>query len=219
MAIVLDGKRIARIKIIDDNAHARKALAFSVADANCEPIEEPGPIRNLDEFIRQSINVADAVLCDHRLTTYARFSGAEAVASFYKVRFPAVLCTAYSRADIDAMRRYRRHIPAVIGANDVSPEAIVDGFKRCVQEFNGEYLPSRRPWRTLVSVVEVDKESADNKLFVIISAWNSAEVVRLLFDLVPPELRLHIQVGARFYAQVNIGAEDQNDLYFDQFEI
>jgi hypothetical protein len=218
MAVALSSTKIERVKIVDDNAGARRTIAFTVADANYKPVEELGPLMNLDDFIEASIRTVDAIVCDHRLTTYARFSGAEAVARFYQRRFPALLCTAWSRADIDAMRCYRRYIPSVINPRDLDPQAIVEGFKHCVQEINGNFLPSRRPWRTLVRVVEVDSDSSDKTFCVVLPAWNSSEIIRLPLNLLPAELCSHIQVGNRFFAQVNIGAYDQNDLYFDGFD-
>ena len=208
---------ISRVKIVDDNSLARRALALTLAEVNLEPIDEPGPLLNLDEFIKASIASVDAVICDHRLTTYARFSGAKAVAMFYQQKFPALLCTAWSVADIDAMRIYRRFIPVVISSGDANPETILEGFKLCKKELTGEFSSFRKPWRTLIRVVELDIESKN--LFVVIPPWNSAEVIRLPLELIPNALLEKLKPDFRFHAQVNIGSENQNDLYFVNFEM
>jgi hypothetical protein len=117
------------------------------------------------------------------------------------------------------MRLYRRYIPSVISPGELDPEAIVEGFKRCVQEINGDFLPSRKPWRTLIRVVEVGSNLEDKVFYVVLPAWNSTEIIRLPFNLPPREFLEYVRVGSRFYAQVNIGAQDQNDLYFDKFEL
>jgi hypothetical protein len=204
------------VKIVDDNALARRSLALTLADVNWEPIDEPGPLLSLDDFVSSSIASVDAVICDHRLTTYARFSGAEAVAKFYIEKFPAILCTAWSRADIDAMRPYRRFIPVVLGTNNANPETIIESFRICKRELTGEFSTIRKPWRTLIRVAEVDEET--NIVFVVIPAWNSAEIIRLTKELFPNQIQSKLRPDFRFHSQVNLGSEDQNDLYFDLFE-
>jgi hypothetical protein len=170
-----------------------------------------------DEFITTSMTTADAVICDHRLTTYARFSGAEAVARFYQRKFPALLCTAWSYADIDAVRLYRRFIPVVINPGDADPETIVHSFKFCKKELSGDYSPARKPWRTLIRVVELDTEV--KSLCIVIPFWNSSEVIRLPLEIIPAQLQPKLQQDFRFYAKVNLGCEDQNNLYFEDFEL
>jgi hypothetical protein len=217
MMMHLEDLAISRVKIVDDNALARRSLALTLADVRWEPVDEPGPLRNLDEFVNASITSVDAVICDHRLTTYARFSGAEAVAKFYQRRFPAILCTAWSRADIDAMRPYRRFIPVVIGTGDANPEVILEGFRLCKKELAGEFSSTRKPWRALIRVVDLDLET--KSLYVVIPSWNSTEVIRLPLELIPDASQAKLSPGFRFHAQVNIGSEDQNDLYFEDFEL
>ena len=217
MTMPLEDLAISRVKIVDDNVLARRSLALTLADVSWEPVDEPGPLRNLDEFVNASITSVDAVICDHRLTTYARFSGAQAVALFYQRRFPAILCTAWSRADIDSMRPYRRFIPVVIGTGDANPEAILEGFRLCKKELGGEFSSARKPWRVLIRVVDLDTEV--KSLYVVIPSWNSTEVIRLPLELMPDSSRAKLSPGYRFHAQVNLGSEDQNDLYFEDFEM
>lgn len=214
--MLLDELPISRVKIVDDNALARRSLSLTLSDVNWEPIDEPGPLLSLDDFVSSSMASVDAVICDHRLTTYARFSGAEAVAKFYIEKFPAILCTAWSRADIDAMRPYRRFIPVVLSTSDANPDTLIEGFRICSKELKGEFSAVRKPWRTLIRVIEVNEES--NAIFVVIPAWNSAEIIRLTKELLPGQIQENLRPDFRFHAQVNLGSEDQNDLYFDQFE-
>jgi hypothetical protein len=217
MAAPIADLAIWRVKIVDDNSLARRTLSLTLADINWESVDEPGPLLNLQEFINTSIASVDGVICDHRLTTYARFSGAEAVAMFYQRKFPALLCTAWSRADIDAMRPYRRFIPVVIATGDANPETIVDGFKFCKKELAGEFSSTRKPWRTLIRVVELNQET--KSLYIVLPFWNSTEVIRLPMQLIPLPLQARLESGFRFHAKVNLGSDDQNDLYFEDFEL
>jgi hypothetical protein len=217
MTMPIEDLAISRVKIVDDNNIARKSLALILDDMDWEPIDEPGPLPNLDEFINASVKSVDAIICDHKLTTYAKFSGAQAVAMFYQRKFPALLCTAWNRADIDAMRVYRRFIPVVISPGDANPETIVDGFKFCKKELAGEFSSTRKPWRTLIRVVELNHET--KSLYIVLPFWNSTEVIRLPMELIPISLQARLEPGFRFHAKVNLGSDDQNDLYFEDFEL
>jgi hypothetical protein len=219
MSVRISGIKIDRVKIIDDNPIARKATALNLYDARFSPIEEPGPLGDLGAFIKTSIKTVDAIICDHRLTThsYANFRGAEVVAKFYLKQKPAILSTAWSRADIVDLRYYRRYMPSVINSGELDPQTIMAGFRTCIQEIKGEFLPSRKPWRTLVRVVEADEK--ENVFNVELPGWDSNQVIKLPIDLVPVEFRSLTKEDYRFYAQVNIGADDQDDLFFDKLEL
>ena len=220
MSLVIAGKTIERVKIVDDDANGRKGVALIVGDADLEPLPEDGPLPKLNEFLSTAIAEADAVVCDHRLKqgTYAHFDGAEAVARFYELGFPAVLFTAWSKADIDAIRLYRRYIPALIPSDKVDPDSITKGFQVCVEEFNGRFLPSREPVRTIVRIESVDREQKPPIVYAVVSSWNPREVVRFPLDVVAQNLRGYVEPDKRLFAKVNIGAEDQADLYFEDFE-
>lgn len=54
--------------------------------------------------------------------------------------------------------------------------------------------------------------------YVVLPGWYSSDKISLPLDLIPSDLRDKIKLGVRFHAQVNKGAENQEDLYFDNFE-
>ncbi len=221
MPLTIANRNIQRVKIFDDDPKAREMVALNILDAKLEAVMETGPLPGLKKFTAQVMETADAAILDHRLKLvgkYARFDGAEAVAYLYTNKFPAVLCTAYSKADIDSMRRFRKQIPSLIPTDNVEPETIVAGLARCIQEFNGYFAPSRRPWRTLVRVEDVTVNPGYKMFYAVIPAWTSSDIVRLPLDLIPGRNRRKIRPGARFTAEVNIGANNQDDLYFDGFE-
>jgi len=221
MALNLAGKQVDTIKIVDDDDDVREALSWTVEDANLTPIEVTGPLAVLDEFIQKSIEEADAAICDHKLTkgAYATFDGAMAVARFYIKRFPALLCTAYSKVDIITIRRFREFIPILIESDKVSPDNITEGLEVCINELKGKFSQIRKSWRTLIRVEDVFRGNIPETFDVILPGWNSREIIRLRLDMVPHQSHDKIQPGFRFHAKVNKGAEDQSDLYFKDFEI
>lgn len=219
MSREIGGITITRVKIVDDNEKAREGMAFQVADANLEPIQERGPLPSLSAFVTDTKKQADAAVCDHKIRgDYASFNGAEAVAALYRANCPAVLCTRYDSADVDEMRRFRRYIPALLPLKDVNPDSIAESLQKCVLEFTGKPVSSRRPWRVLIRVDTVAPALVPPLFFVAVPGWNSKEVIRLPLDLIPKAHWGSILPGARLYAKVNKGADKQEDLYFTDFE-
>lgn len=219
MSVVIAGRRIQKVRIVEDDPHTRASLAETVTDAKFEPVLEEGPLPDLKDFTKSAIRDTDAFIFDHYLKKkqYAPFDGAEAVAFLYK-KSPSLLCTTWGKAVIDTMRVYRRRIPVLIRSDDLDLDTITVGFEYCIREFNGNFSPSRRPWRTLVRIEEVDEEMKPPMFFVVLPGWYSSDKIRLPLDLIPPDLRKKIKPGVRFHTQVNKGAENQDDLYFDNFE-
>ena len=220
MALTLAGKKIERVMVVDDNEDARKALSLHITDANLEPILKENPLSSIDEFLIDTKNQVDAIVCDHKLTQggYANFNGAEIVANCYKEHVPALLCTAWSKADIDSMRRYLRYIPVLLSTSEVEPDVIVKGIECCLKEFKKEFPPNRIPIQTLIRIEDRDNDQKPSIIYCVVPGWNPNEVVRFPLDLVNEELQDLVLPDNRFFAKVNIGAEIESELYFTEFE-
>lgn len=220
MALRILGQDISRVKVVDDDATAREAMAFTITDAGLQALPDTGPLPLLRRFVASAKKNVDAVISDHRLQKgrYARFNGAEAVAELYSVRCPAVLCTRWSSADIDAIRKYMPRIPSLISIDETNPETIANGFARCISEFKNDPVPTRKSWRTLLRVESVTTTSKPALFYVAITGWDSREIIRLPLDLIPYRRRKSIKPGFRFFANVNKGAEQAEALFFNCFE-
>lgn len=218
MTLMLAGRSIHRVCIVDDDPNARIAYEYPVEDLSLQPVPVEGPLPALDLFIEQTLQGTDAAICDYRLgvRSYANFDGAESVAMMYQNQFPSVLCTRWETASIDEMRRYRRYIPVLLRPDELNPDSLVQGFECCIEEFQGKFRPSRRPWRTLVRVEEVDYERS--YLYIVIPGWDTNEVIRLCLEDVPSDIRERIGRQMRFHVQVNMGAESSEELYFEEWE-
>jgi hypothetical protein len=218
MALEILDTSIERVSIVDDDPSVRASYEFSVEDLRLEPVQEFGPIRDLASFVRRAMERTEAAICDHhlRVSNYAVFDGAELVAEFYRLKFPAVLCTRWEKARIHEIRRFRRRIPVLLNPEDLSPENIAKGFEFCLREFRSEFSPNRRPWRTLVRVADADL--AKGFFDVVVPGWDPREVIRLRVDEIPEGFRGCISLGARLHAHVNIGAESQEELFFEGWE-
>jgi len=221
MPITIAARAIQRISIIDDQAPVRESYEFSVEELGVEPVSEAGPLAPLQAFVKDVRQRAQAAICDYNLKVrdYSPFNGAELAAAFYKSQFPAVLCTKWHTASIDEMRPYRRFIPSLVDPAKLDPTSIKLGIEACIREFAGQFLTVRRPWRTLVRVE--DKRTSDQGvifLYVVVPAWNSNEVVRLPSEIIPPNILDKLHPGSRLHARVNLGANGNEELFFEDWE-
>jgi len=208
---------IKKIAIIDDSSEARDSIGECITDADMEPVfEQPGG-DSVEQYISRIMNNSDAAIFDHhlRIGNYAGFDGAEAVAYAYNLHFPALLMTIYAGPDIKIIRPLRRKIPVLIHGLESEIDIIKKGIKQCLDEFSNQYLPERKPHRTMIRITEVYEDS----LNVIVPAWNHRISIAIPHSLIPDELDEHVTPGARFIAYVNIGASESDQIYFENLEL
>jgi hypothetical protein len=223
VAITIAKRSIQKISIIDDQAPVRESYELSVEDLGLESVSESGPLdEELPNCVKTVSQRADAAICDYNLKVkaYSSFNGAELAAEFYKMQFPAVLCTKWHTAVIDEMRQYLRFIPSLIDPSKLDPATIKTGIESCIREFDGDYRPVRRPWRALVRVEDIRKTDQGSEFaYVVVPAWNSNEVVKLPANVIPPEILKNLSAGSRLHAKVNLGATGNEELFFEAWEL
>ncbi len=220
MAICVAGQRIERVAICDDNQGTREALVDTIAAMDALPdrlesrAEGPLCLHEALEFVRG--RGTTALLCDYLLKhrAYADFNGDELVAKCYDLRIPAVLCSQWAKEDIEDIRPLRSKIPALLLSEDLDEDAVMWGLETCIREMTSDYEPHRRPWRALVRVEDI----ADEYAYLILPSWPHREGVKLPLQALPESIRKTVEVGARYFAHVNVGAESASDLYFTNWE-
>jgi hypothetical protein len=210
-------ERIKKIAIVDDNPEARESIGECISDADMEPVFESPGGDSVEQYISRIMKNSDAAIFDHhlKLGNYAGFDGAEAVAYAYSRHFPALLMTIYADTDIKEIRPIRRRIPVLIPGLESDIDIIRKGIKQCIDEFSNQYLPERKPHRTIIRITEVYEDS----LNVIVPAWDHRISIAIPRSLIPDELGGNITLGARFIAYVNIGASRFEQIYFEKFEL
>ena len=211
----LQGRAIERALIIDDDPGARESYEYAIEELDLHPHHVEGPLRDIASFI-DTVQPADVLVCDYHLKrhSYANYDGDQLLAHCYKKRIPGVLCTTFPDAAV--RRDYLRYIPGLIKTGTPEPDELVRAWDRCLREVEGEFEPSRRPWRTLVRVDEVNEER--RLIYVIVPPWDVRQKIRVDIESLPPVLRQLVQPGRRFHALVNTGAESYEDLFFDDWE-
>jgi hypothetical protein len=217
MALLVAGRRIEDVEIYDDEPEARTVYSYTVSDSGLQPHAIAGPLMDPHVVASAAQQHADAVLCDQLLKrrNYSAFNGAELAAQLYKLRVPAVLCTAWENQMLDDIRPLRRWIPVLMRPDELTDETLVRAFETCITELDTDFTPSRRPWRTQVHVVDLEEDHG--RMYVQVPAW-SGELIRLGTKDVPVEVQAHLQQDYRCHARVNLGAESLDELYFVDWE-
>ena len=215
-----------RVALVDDDRTAAATMKVLLEDAGYEPIGVEPPLESIHDAIVQIKGMAGAAICDHRLSPrgLASFSGAELVAQLYESSFPAVLISQYFKIDQNvSIRKYRSKIPILLARDELGPGQLADAIQFCTDEIGGRLSSHRKAWRTLVRIVARDTEGGEDVLDAIIPGWRPDEAVRFPAELLGsyqetlPEGRSD-RLQLRFFARVNIGAEDARDLYLEGFE-
>jgi len=219
MTLTIRGRDISRVCIVDDDPRVRDSYRWTVEDLSMMPIPIDGPLGDLVQFVEKMQTTGEASICDYmlRVKNYATFNGAELVAQQYRKHFPAVLCTRWETGNIAEIRRYRRYIPALLKPDELDPDSLMRAFECCVEEFHDQFRPIRRPWRSVVRVEYVDREGG--YVGVIVSGWDPQRGIKLLLADLPPTVQERVADQERFFAQVNIGAEANEDLYFEDWQV
>ena len=216
-----------KVAVIDDDNVAANSLSVLLADARMEPKVVEQRFTGLSAAADSICAVADAAVCDHRLHYggYATFLGAELVAHLYTRKFPAVLVSQYSDIDYDvSIRKFRKHIPVMLSRDQADGNALQQGLTTCQAELDHGCPASRKAWRSLIQINSKDTEGTESVVDVVIPAWNPRTAVRFPASLLPEDIRSEVDhaeadaLDMYLFAYVNIGADNQHDLFFYGFE-
>lgn len=212
--------QIQRIRLVDDDPDSLVGYGYTIEDADLQPVPASGPLGTLDNYLAGAKGDADAGLSDFDLHTrsYAGFSGAQLVKSWYESEFPGILCTRYEKAQIEKIRPYRRWIPSLLKPEELNPDSLMEGFEACIREFQGKFTAVRRPWRTQVHFLHPDEET-HNTYFVEVPGWSSQEFLRIRLDDLPIPLRSSVAEDFRCHAYANIGTPESEELYLCDWEL
>ena len=180
----------------------------------------------IDLLARLRSEGSTAAICDHRLAQkqFAHFSGAEFVANLFMEKIPGVLLSTFAAIDGDTtIRLHRANIPYIIRRNNLDPDEVVRGLDRCKAELAGNIPPERMPRRTLVRVVNVSTEGSTPVVDAIVHTWNPDLAIRFPMAVIKdPNILQVLDQGLdsdlRLFAQVNVGCQDDDEIFFKGFE-
>lgn len=214
--LTIGNRQIERVLIIDDDPEARSSYEYAIEDMGLTA-HQVRDIHNGSELsFLDKIQPSDVILCDYHLKkhAYASRNGDWVMRNGFQKGIPGVLCTSIHEAPI--RRDYLRYIPGLLRESNPRPDQLSYAWEQCVEELRGNPRPSRRPWRTLVCVDNVDEER--KRFYAVVPAWSTRVKVPIDFDSLPQNIRDLVEPDQRFYALVNTGAMDPDNLFFDEWE-
>ena len=206
------------VAIVDDDPENVEALKFCLETAGSKIIAFTDNFQNMNSLLEEIMRRANGVLCDNRLNyrTTANFTGAEAVANWFDLKFPAILVSEFTDQDINTtIRSFRRKIPFVIPQDHIDIQKIITGFAICKQEIANQPPPFRKPIRAIVQVVKFTNNSVET----YVPQWNPHRVVTFPRSLLGKYKNKDLTRGTLFIADVNIGANNSDELFFENFEL
>lgn len=229
MTLTFQDRSIERVRLIDDNAGVRQGYRYPVEELDIAAEEVIGPITDITTLLASFDINHDAVICDFNLKVknYSSINGDEIVSGLYKKNFPAVLCTRIDKHLPEAIRRSRRHIPVVLSPNELSSETLGNAFHTCIEEFKGNFSPMRRPWKTLIRIEggELIGNGELLRVNAIIPEWNPSVLISFEWlinkneALINARDRLTKGEIVRLYATVNVGAEEADELFVEDWSL
>jgi hypothetical protein len=210
----------SKVTVIDDDELALEDVMDGLRDCDFEPMTLTQQYGNeLDRMVREIQEQGpDFVICDHKLQPggLASFFGLDVVRKLLAVKRPAMLLTMYQQTDRMRMKlRESRHLlPVIASRDDFEPEGVVRYAEICIRELENDPVEERRAHRTLIRVDWADPENGNEKIDVVISGWSPDHAITVPAACIHPDILPRIRTGQYLLGDINIGAEQEDDLFF-----
>jgi hypothetical protein len=232
--MVVTGSRISpdvcKVAVIDDS-YEHEPLDYMFLHcvteiAGFHTVQLAGKIADtfdtLDDMVKRIAAQSQAAICTHRLGMLdgKPLYGAQLVAALYDLKIPALLVTQYSDIDKNmSIRKWKDKVPIVLHPREFEPDTVQEYLEECAAELQGQPPEHRIPYRVLLRVHNVESIGEETAVDVEIESWDHCHVIRLPLSLIPEHIHADIWCGAWLYADVNIKAQYQEDLYFRNIEL
>ena len=207
----------SRVTVIDDDEFGCEEISDHLRDFGFEPSAVTG---RFDDRLAEMVAAIEAtnpsfVICDNRLQPrqMANFYGVSVVKTLVERSRPAMLLTTYASPDRVTLRASRFEVPVIVDRGAFSPEHLSDYFEICRREIADDPVDHRRPRRSLI---RIDGISTDQQplLDVVVPNWRPDHAVSIPISCVAAELHGALRPGMYLFGQVNIGASDEDELFF-----
>lgn len=220
---------LSSVGVLDDDEGQAKTMGFQLEDVGVEPV-----IADLDEVPTLESAVAwilerelAGVICDVQLNNLQggmEFQGAQLVSRLVKeFHLPCVLTTGFG-ADLGMLvRPYRANVPVLLGREETEdPGALVEGLQRCAAEIRDGRGYERRTWRVPLFIERTGVTEHGTALDARVGGWAHKTPMRFPARMLGVEHDAKAAVvglvGKVFFARVNLGAERETDLFFEDVE-
>jgi hypothetical protein len=232
--MTVTGSRIdpenCKMALIDDSGehepldfmflHCVTEIAGFPTEQSCGKVADM--FNTLDEMVKAIAERSQVAVCTHRLGMLdgKPLYGAQLVAALYDLKIPALLVTQYSNIDQNmSIRRWKDKVPIVLHPREFEFETVQEYLEECAMELRGQPPEHRIPYRVPLRVHNVESVGEETAVDVEIESWDHCHVIRFPLSLIPEHIHADICCGAWLYADVNIKAQYQEDLYFRNIEL
>ncbi|HTA13313.1 MAG TPA: hypothetical protein VK781_00470 [Solirubrobacteraceae bacterium] len=219
---------IGVVAVLDDDVGQAKAVEFQLQDVGVETIVvNLDEVPTLDRAIDWITHKVNAVICDVQLShlhSGVSYNGAELMSSVIgDCKIPGVLTTGF-KDDVGMWVRPHRHrIPVLISRDETEePEVLVDGVEACRVEIAKGRGPDRETHRVPLYIEKAGITEVGVALDARVGGWSRKASMRfpaVMLDERYADLDAALAItGQVFFARVNLGAQHETDLFFEDPE-
>jgi CheY-like chemotaxis protein len=226
--VASDTQEIGVVAVLDDDADQAKVVKLQLQDVGIETlIASLDEVQTLDRAIEWITDNVQAVICDvqlNHLHSGISYNGAELMAKVIgDCRIPGVLTTGF-KDDVGMWVRPHRHqIPVLVSRDETEePEVLVGGVQICRFEIDHGRAADRETYRVPLYIEKAGITDIGVALDARVGGWSKKASVRfpaMMLDERYNDLEAARSVaGQVFFARVNLGAEHEADLFFEDPE-
>lgn len=209
-----------RVVVIDDNEDGRDTIVDDLDALNFKGIPIEGSFGDDLERLLREVEGVDPqfVICDLRLSPrqFATFSGLQVVEKLIARQRPAMLLTTYQDPERLQLRAARSRVPVIRGRDGFRIQDVAALHEIVRREIEDKPVPSRKRHRVLVNVEDVRPEA--DEIDVVVPSWRRDHALVLPRSLLGEAVRHAVKPGDALLGQVNIGATDEDELFFDELD-
>jgi hypothetical protein len=206
------------VAVIDDDEDGRDTLIDDLSDHQFRPVPIMGKFgHDIDKLIGEVEALKPGfIICDHRLTAqqFASFTGLEVVERLIEHKFPAMLLTTFQDPERLVLRAAGARVPVIRGRDRFKIEDVPILRNTILREIEQKPVASRRPHRVLLRVEAARASEID----VVVPSWNRDHAFVIPRDQLGMTVRQIVTAGDYLLGNVNIGAKNEEDLFFDEVD-
>ena len=220
---------IGMVAVLDDDTDEAKVVKMQLQDIGVEAIiADLTQVSKLEQAIDWITGNANAVICDVQLSHWCSgicYDGAQLMSAVIgDHRIPGVLTTGFKDDVGMLVRPHRWRIPVLVSRDEtVEPEVLVRGVETCRAEIDHGRAPDRETHRVPLYIEKMAVVDNSVALDARVGGWSRKASIRFPADMLGEQYNKTEAageiVGRAFFASVNLGAEHETDLFFEDPEL
>lgn len=226
--IVAPSELFGTIAVIDDDADQAAAVRLQLEDLELETIiTDLDEVPTLQRAVSWVAENAQALICDVQLNHQhdaVDYNGAELMSQIVgEHHIPGVLTTGF-KDDVGMwVRPHRSRIPVLVSRDEtLEGEVLLGRMRVCQEEIAHGRAPDRQTHRVPLFIEKAGLADIGVALDARVGGWARKASMRFPAAMLGQQYKemepARTLVGKVFFARVNIGAEHETDLFFEEPE-